>query len=242
LSSRFAHSSNFQSSIETGVHIACKEKPNLTLVPHHAETHFFCLMLCLIARPSRFGFRFTVCFWLLAVCAVDFRPGPRSGPARGLTRPDPARPLARAPGAPTSPHARPLSPSHFFPRSNFHLLLFHLSSTPFALGVIRWTVASDRRIPRWAPLPFPSPLPPSSLHARGPSRRRPPVQPPRVAPVHPPRAVPFPRVHRLKFSLISFKFRLIYVLRHATFVVPRFILSLYLLACCVTRFVARRFI
>jgi hypothetical protein len=39
--------------------------------------------------------------------------------------------------------------SHFlFLRSNLPLPLFHLSSTSLALGVIRWTVAADRQIPR----------------------------------------------------------------------------------------------
>jgi hypothetical protein len=37
----------------TGVRIACKQKPKLTWVLHHAEVYFFCLMLCLIARPPR---------------------------------------------------------------------------------------------------------------------------------------------------------------------------------------------
>jgi hypothetical protein len=59
-SSRFAPFSNFQSSIVTGVCITCKQKPKLTWVLHHAEAYIFCLMLCLIARPSRFGFRFAI--------------------------------------------------------------------------------------------------------------------------------------------------------------------------------------
>jgi hypothetical protein len=46
--SRFAPSSQFQSSIATGVHIGCK-KPMLTWVLHHAESYFFCLMSCLVA-------------------------------------------------------------------------------------------------------------------------------------------------------------------------------------------------
>jgi hypothetical protein len=40
-SSRFAFSSHFQSSIATGVRIACQQKPKLTWVLHHAEAFFF---------------------------------------------------------------------------------------------------------------------------------------------------------------------------------------------------------
>jgi hypothetical protein len=71
------------------------KKHKLTLVLHHAEAYFFCLMLCLIVRPSRFGFRFVGCFRLVVVRAVDLRPGPWSGPARGPTQLGLA--LARAP-------------------------------------------------------------------------------------------------------------------------------------------------
>jgi hypothetical protein len=77
-------------------------------------------MLCLIARPSRFAFRFVFFFRLVVVRAVGFRPG-------------------LALGAPS------LFLSHFlFLRSNF----LSLSSTSFALGVIQWTVAADRQMPR----------------------------------------------------------------------------------------------
>jgi hypothetical protein len=34
------------------VRIACKQKPKLTWVWHHAGAYFCCLMLCLIARSS----------------------------------------------------------------------------------------------------------------------------------------------------------------------------------------------
>jgi hypothetical protein len=54
-SSRFAPSSQFQSSIATGVRIACKQKPKLTWVMHHAEAYFFCLMSCLIVSSSLKG-------------------------------------------------------------------------------------------------------------------------------------------------------------------------------------------
>jgi hypothetical protein len=55
-----------------------------------------------------------------------------------------ARPLARAPWRP-SPMRAPLPLSHFlFPRSNFPLPLLQLP----CLGVIRLTVAVDRRAPR----------------------------------------------------------------------------------------------
>jgi hypothetical protein len=128
----------------TGVRIACKQKPKLTCVLHHAEEYFFCLMLCLIARLSRLGFQFAVCFRLVVVCAVDLQPDPRSGPARGPTRPGPA--LARAPPSAPPPPMHPLlSLSFFFSRATTSL---SLSSTSLTLGVIRWTVAADRRIPR----------------------------------------------------------------------------------------------
>jgi hypothetical protein len=66
-SSRFAPSSKFQSSIVTCLRIACKQKPKLTWVLHRAEAHLFCLMLCLITRPSHFGFQFAF-FFRLVVC------------------------------------------------------------------------------------------------------------------------------------------------------------------------------
>jgi hypothetical protein len=37
----------------TGVRLACKQKPKLTWVLHHAGAFFCCLMFYLIARPSR---------------------------------------------------------------------------------------------------------------------------------------------------------------------------------------------
>jgi hypothetical protein len=52
-SSRFAPSSQFQSSIAAGVRIACEQKPKLILMLHHAEAYFFCLMSCLIACSPR---------------------------------------------------------------------------------------------------------------------------------------------------------------------------------------------
>jgi hypothetical protein len=39
-SSRFTPS-QFQSSIVTGVRVACKQKPKLSWVLHHAEAYFF---------------------------------------------------------------------------------------------------------------------------------------------------------------------------------------------------------
>jgi hypothetical protein len=70
-------------------------------------------------------------------------------PARG-----PARPLARTPGAPPPPCTPPLSISFSFPAQQLPLPFFHLSSTSFALGVIRWTIIADYWISRWAPLPL----------------------------------------------------------------------------------------
>jgi hypothetical protein len=69
--------------------------------------------------------RASVSFWFLIRDLIPISGRACSGfSARPVVRPRPrpdlARPLARAPGAPT-PHARPLSsPSHFlFPHSNF---------------------------------------------------------------------------------------------------------------------------
>jgi hypothetical protein len=40
LFSRFAPSSQFQSSIATGVRVKCKQKPKLSWVLHHAKAYF----------------------------------------------------------------------------------------------------------------------------------------------------------------------------------------------------------
>jgi hypothetical protein len=97
-SSCFAPSSHFQSSITTGVRLACKQKPKLTWVLHHAEAYFFCLMLYLIARPSRlvsdFDSQMDSGQWSCVLWA--------SAPARDPAQPDPAR-CARAPLAPHPP-------------------------------------------------------------------------------------------------------------------------------------------
>jgi hypothetical protein len=79
--------------------------------------------------------------------------------ARPATRvPDPAQPLAPPPPPMSAPS---LSLSHFrFQRINFISPLFHLSSTSFALGVIRWMVVAIVE-PRGELPPSPLPLPPS---------------------------------------------------------------------------------
>jgi hypothetical protein len=110
---------------------------------------FICLMLCLIARPSRFSFWFVIWFWLVVVRAVGFRPGP-------------------APGAPT-PHARPLSlPLIFFSRAAtsspslpplFHLLFPRCDP----VGGCRDLEPRGELPP---PSVFPSPLPPPPFPAR----------------------------------------------------------------------------
>jgi hypothetical protein len=94
----------------TGVCNECKQKPKLTWVLHHVEAYFFCLMLCLIAHRSRFGFRFVFFFRLVVVRVVGFWLGPRS---------DPTQPW-RAPLVPQPPPMCTPSLSHFcFSRSNF---------------------------------------------------------------------------------------------------------------------------
>jgi hypothetical protein len=132
--SHFAPSSHFQSSITTGVRIVCKQKSKLTWVLHHAEAYFFCLMLCLIARPSRlvsdFDSQLDSDQWSCVLWA--------SVPARDLAQPDttqlsPTGPLATRPWRSTPP-MRPLSLSHLVSRaatpSPFLPPLSHL----FALG------------------------------------------------------------------------------------------------------------
>jgi hypothetical protein len=143
----------------------------------------------------------------VVVRAVGFRPGP--------WRPH------------LPPCARPLSLSHFlFPHNNFPLPLFHLSSTSFALGVIRWMVVAivEPRGELFPSLPLSSPssflpcapllpLPPapSSVACRSPRPR-----PWRSIPLCARSPVPARiALARSKFSLINFNFSLIYVLRRA---------------------------
>jgi hypothetical protein len=117
-----------------GVRIACKQKPRLTWVLHHAEAYFFCLMLCLIARLSRFRFLIRDLISISGRACSGFSvrlavwPNPRSGPARGLTQPGPGtRPLV------PHPHARPLSLSHFFSSATTSLSLSFISLPPLSV-------------------------------------------------------------------------------------------------------------
>jgi hypothetical protein len=130
-SSCFAPSSQFQSSIATGVCIACKQKPKLSWVLHHTEAYFFCLMSCLITCSpclvSDFDSRLDSDQWLCVTWDFD----PRCDPAQlGPARPSPARPWTRATSAPSSPMCPLLSLSliQFF--SARQLPLFHLSFFP----------------------------------------------------------------------------------------------------------------
>jgi hypothetical protein len=100
-SSRFAPSSQFQSSIATGIRIACKQKPKLTWVLHHAEAYFLVWWLCFIACSPRlvsdFDPRLDSDQWLCVPWDFD--------PRRDLAQPGPAQPR---PGAPLPlPHACP---------------------------------------------------------------------------------------------------------------------------------------
>jgi hypothetical protein len=124
-SSRFAPSSQFQSSIATGVRVACKHKLKLSWVLHHVESYFFCLMLCLIVcLPSLvldFVSRLDSNLWLCASWVFV----PWCGPAR----PWPARPWRPCP----SPFTRPPPFSPFSAHSIFpaqQLPLLHLSLFP----------------------------------------------------------------------------------------------------------------
>jgi hypothetical protein len=123
----------------------------------------------------RFSFRDLIPISGRACSGFPARPGPAPG----------ARPWC-----PTSPPCVPPPSLYliFFSRTTTSL---SLSSTSFALGVILWMVAADRRIPRWAPLSslLPPFLPPLAPPGR---RRRPCAWSPRgpFAPPTRPRALP----------------------------------------------------
>jgi hypothetical protein len=121
----FAPSSQFQSSIATGVRIVCEQKPKLSWVLHHAEAYFFCLMSCLIVRlyclVADFVSRLVSDLWLCVSWDFD-------------SRRDPACPLACAPLAPLptpcvrAPSLLSLSPHSIFPAQQLPLLHLSLSS------------------------------------------------------------------------------------------------------------------
>jgi hypothetical protein len=73
-SSCFAPSSQFQSSLATGVRNVCKQKPKLIWVMHHTEAYLFCLMSCLIACSSRLVSDFVSLLDSVVVRVVGFRP------------------------------------------------------------------------------------------------------------------------------------------------------------------------
>jgi hypothetical protein len=121
------------------------------------------------------------------VCGVGFWPSPRSGPAPGAPR----APAPLMHGVPTP------SLSHFlFPRSNFHLPLFHLPCPRWDSGERLPSIIEPRgELPLYSPL-LSSPLPSSSLPHVAPGRFFPgahdpwPAAAPRVAPVRRPRLAP----------------------------------------------------
>jgi hypothetical protein len=93
-SSRFAPS-QFQSSIATDVRIACKQKPKLSWVLHHAEVYFFCLMIVFdhASVSPRFRFHFAFGFSGRACCGFLACDATQLGLAQpGPARPWPARP------------------------------------------------------------------------------------------------------------------------------------------------------
>jgi hypothetical protein len=137
-SSRFALSSQFQSSIATDVYIACKQKPKLSWVLHHGEAYFFSLMSCLIACSPRlvsdFDSQLDSDQWLCVPWDFD--------PRRDLAQPGPGRaPLAPAPASPhVPPPSLSLSLIQFLPAQQ--LPLFHLSlSSLCALGDLVTVIA-----------------------------------------------------------------------------------------------------
>jgi hypothetical protein len=126
-SSCFAPSSHFQSSIATGVRFACKQKPKLTWVLHHAEAFFFLSDVVLISRPSHLVSDFDSYLVSDQWSCVLWASIPTHDPAQpDPTQPGPARPAH--PRRPTPPYAPlPLSLSFGFPVQQ--LPLSHLSST-----------------------------------------------------------------------------------------------------------------
>jgi hypothetical protein len=138
-SSCFAPSSQFQSSIATAVRVACKQKPKLTWVLHHAEAYFFFLMSCLIACSPRlvldFDSRLDSDQWLCVSWDFD----PRRDPARpGPARPSPSPRALGALPLPmrTPPPFSPFPLIQFFPRSN---ILSSISlSSPLCPRFWRW--------------------------------------------------------------------------------------------------------
>jgi hypothetical protein len=103
----------------------------------------------------------------MVVCVVGSRPGP--------ARPSPARPSpGHAPLAPPPRHVRAPLPLNLIsypvqqPPPTSLPPLSHFSSTSFALGVIRWTVATivEPRGELPPPSLFPSPLPPPPFPVR----------------------------------------------------------------------------
>jgi hypothetical protein len=142
--SRFAPSSQFQSSIATGVRIAYKQ--NLSchgscIMPNHISLSdvVFNRLCCLVSFQILFR---ELDYDLLLCVPQDF--DPRCGPAQpGLARPGPARPGLgpRAPGALPLPMSRPLprslSPHSILPRTTPSLS--HLSlSPPWCPRFWRW--------------------------------------------------------------------------------------------------------
>jgi hypothetical protein len=104
--------------------IACKQKPKLTWVLHHAEAYLFCLMSCLIACSPRLVSDFDprLEFRSVVVRVVGFRPA---------TRPSPARPWPACLWRPClSPCAPSLSPFLSFDFPAQQLPLLHLSLFP----------------------------------------------------------------------------------------------------------------
>jgi hypothetical protein len=128
------------------------KKPRLTWVLHHAEAYFFCLMLCLIARPSRFQFSIRNLISIRGRVCSGFPARPAVWP--GLS----VHPLAPHPSMHTP------SLSHFlFPHNNFPLPLFHLPG-PRCDPVDGCRRSSDRKVSFPSDLlspsfPFPFPLP-----------------------------------------------------------------------------------
>jgi hypothetical protein len=108
-SSRFAPSSQFQSSIATGVRIVCKQKPKLSWVLHHAETYFFCLMIVFdrASVSSRFGFRSAIGIPISGCVCRGISTHDATQP--GSAQPNSAHLSPCAPGAPPPPPCAPSS-------------------------------------------------------------------------------------------------------------------------------------
>jgi hypothetical protein len=103
-SSRFAPSSNFQSSIVTGVCITCKQKPKLSWGLHHAEAYFFLSDVVFNCASVSTRFRFLIRNWtpIRGRVCCGLPSGPRPTPPQRAPAGAPHNPPPCVPPLPLS--------------------------------------------------------------------------------------------------------------------------------------------